>query len=164
VGIWRTDGGALTSEERAQFGDRGHERAGTTTVVLLSTLISTRLCRFRSRWARGLRHHGVGAFPRAVAAAIDSASALMIFARFSRSVSALAGHRPCHARCSERDDHHRGCPIRRARRRSGMFGFGDGWYKGGEDEGGHCQHFDASDGGSRVQVAFSLVGCQSAPD
>src|SRR5664280_2346773 len=61
--------------------------AGNTTVVFLSTPISTRLCRLRSCSASGCAIMVSEASPRA-AAASDSPSALMIFARFSRSASA----------------------------------------------------------------------------
>ena len=61
--------------------------AGNTTVVFLSTPISTRLCRLRSCSASGWAIIVSDASPSA-AAARDSPSALMIFARFSRSASA----------------------------------------------------------------------------
>ncbi len=61
--------------------------AGNTTVVFLSTPISIRLCRLRSCRASGCAIIVSEASPRAAAAA-DSPSAAMIFARFSRSASA----------------------------------------------------------------------------
>src|SRR6478609_5564964 len=61
--------------------------AGKTTVEFLSTAISTRDCRFRSCRASGCAIMMSEASPSA-AAAIDSPSAAMIFARFSRSASA----------------------------------------------------------------------------
>src|SRR5271166_5469828 len=61
--------------------------AGNTTVLFLSTPSSTRVCRLRNCSASGWAIMVSEASPKA-AAASDSPSAAMIFARFSRSASA----------------------------------------------------------------------------